>query len=79
MVVDGTVNVHLFQSTPGFSAGRNESLEIDWEAATRVSIHSRLFGREKHGVALFGSSVIWRFNPLPAFRPGETIALLAGE
>ena len=84
-----------FQSTPGFSAGRNICRMGD-ESAWRVSIHSRLFGREKLMRAatyikkdvvsihsrLFGREKLLEpfcaclrgpcFNPLPAFRPGET-------
>ena len=88
----------VFQSTPGFSAGRNARRRNHAGGPAEVSIHSRLFGREKrrrrrrrrcaHRVSihsrLFGrekrSRPDWRwrrrgcFNPLPAFRPGETCA-----
>ena len=62
----------MFQSTPGFSAGRNLVGVALRQVVRVVSIHSRLFGREKRmqDVAV---APLPRFNPLPAFRPGETI------
>ena len=60
-----------FQSAPGFSAGRNPGGQT---AATEaaVSIRSRLFGREKRGAPPSRPRRRCGFNPLPAFRPGET-------
>jgi len=37
----------LFQSTPGFSAGRSLHLHVAEELAELVSIHARLFSRAK--------------------------------
>jgi len=42
----------------------------------RVSIRSRLFGREKRLTEAHGRSKPRSFNPLPAFRPGETQAAM---
>jgi len=91
----------LFQSAPGFSAGRNAVANGASGEAAVVSIRSRLFGREKphqcsraaprHWVSirsrLFGREKpadandaerrAVCFNPLPAFRPGETSTTLA--
>ena len=84
-----------FQSAPGFSAGRNCASESVTWSGRRVSIRSRLFGREKLGdlgIQQHANAVSIRsrlfgrekpgtreqfptsagFNPLPAFRPGET-------
>ena len=61
-----------FQSAPGFLAGRNApapTLDVHEHV---VSIRSRLFGREKRGRWLHHALRPHRFNPLPAFWPGET-------
>jgi len=86
----------LFQSAPGFSAGRNAAGRVFLRRARPVSIRSRLFGREKLTRKLLIGRCSFRFqsapgfsagrnlgaptdlmsalgfNPLPAFRPGET-------
>ncbi len=91
----------MFQSTPGFLAGRNFAFFILRASIPFVSIHSRLFGREKPSSdgcgqrdLLFQSTPGFlagrnhragsistsrsRFNPLPAFWPGETRASIIG-
>ena len=76
-LVGGAGDVVAFQSTPGFSAGRNGLLDPVL-LQVGVSIHSRLFGREKrlrHRRPRRGKRC---FNPLPAFRPGETADWSAG-
>mgnify|MGYP001426054221 FL=1 len=62
----------MFQSAPGFSAGRNRRSRGAGKPHCHVSIRSRLFGREKPSRAASVSSCSSCFNPLPAFRPGET-------
>jgi hypothetical protein len=69
-----------FQSAPGFSAGRNgpPMFEIAFSVPRHwVSIRSRLFGREKPADANDAERRAVCFNPLPAFRPGETSTTLA--
>ena len=62
----------LFQSAPGFSAGRNVAIACIDVAMSTVSIRSRLFGREKQVHHRTRRFLFRCFNPLPAFRPGET-------
>jgi len=61
-----------FQSAPGFSAGRNKMRRGGELLNVAVSIRSRLFGREKPGRRSMRGASRYGFNPLPAFRPGET-------
>ena len=70
-------NLRMFQSAPGFSAGRNRQRFPHPADRQTVSIRSRLFGREKPSARGPCPGRCARFNPLPAFRPGETQRLEA--
>ena len=62
----------LFQSTPGFSAGRSHQHHRESRTVFPVSIHARLFSRAKRSTRQ--PSRRWSatgFNPRPAFQPGE--------
>ena len=66
-----------FQSTPGFSAGRCDVLDLDPLIVIAVSIHSRLFSREMPAFDYNTCNIFIRFNPLPAFQPGDAIGIAA--
>ncbi len=61
-----------FQSAPGVRAGRKPRRPLVARVDRAVSIRSRRSGREKGTVDGRGAAAAGRFNPLPAFGPGES-------
>jgi len=66
-----TLTYVLFQSTPGFSAGRSDERAGQVATVGIVSIHARLFSRAKLALACRRRARRACFNPRPAFQPGE--------
>ena len=69
-----TTSFVVFQSAPGFSAGRNPDEHTLAPVTVRVSIRSRLFGREKPATS---TALLWDllFQSAPGFSAGRNHAV----
>ncbi len=68
-----TLVIVLFQSAPGLSAGRCCAGQHFLLVVDLVSIRARPFGRAMPGLVRARPADYCRFNPRPAFRPGDAV------